>query len=103
MLEHTCKLSPPEGEQENGEFKDSLGYMNSLRQARSTQWDLTYKRPEEGRERDGDEENEAGGTEGKGGRRGEREPGARDTNVLSLLQDVQLPAPSTKHPIASGA
>lgn len=43
--------------QESREFKDSLGYMNSLRQAWGTQWDLTYRR--EGR--DGDEEEDGRG------------------------------------------
>lgn len=31
--------------QENGEFKARLGFVNSLRQAMGTQWDLAYKRP----------------------------------------------------------
>jgi len=43
--------------QESGEFKDSLGFMNSLRQAWGTQWDLTYRR--EGR--DGDEKEDGRG------------------------------------------
>lgn len=63
--------------------------MNSRRQAQSTQWDLTYKRPEEGGKgvvmRTAEEE--ADGAEGKGGRSGEKEKEAdeRDINVLSLL------------------
>lgn len=95
MLEHTCKLSPPEGEQENGEFKDSLGYMNSLRQARSTQWDLTYKRPEEGRERDGDEENGGGGgrwSRGQGRKERGEEPGERH-QCLKLAPRCSAPCP----------
>jgi len=38
-------------------------------------------------------EEEAGGAEGREGRRGEKEPDERTINVLGLLQDVHLPSP----------